>query len=165
MPICVSAFFNGGLTARKIILNTLAIMFFDTDNPIVKKCADAMMLEGMGKEEASQQAFREAWDMAGTDLEKCIAAHYIARQQPSPAEKLSWDERALGYAQQVTDDSIKEGYPSLYLNIAKGHEDLNNLDQARENYLLAQSFIAYLPDDGYGKMISAGIGQGIERVG
>ncbi len=140
-------------------------MFFDTDNSIVQKCADGMMLEGMGKQEASQQAFREAWDMAATDLEKCIAAHYIARQQSSAAEKLNWDEKALGYAQQVSDDSIKEGYPSLYLNIAKGHEDLNNPAQAREYYLLAQSFIPYLPDDGYGKMISAGIGQGLERMG
>lgn len=140
-------------------------MFFDTDNPIVKKCADAMMLEGIGQEAEARQAFTDAWNMATTDMEKCIAAHYIARQQPSAAEKLSWDERALGYAQQVADDNIREGYPSLYLNIAKGHEDLNNLAQARENYLLAQSFLQYLPEDGYGKMIRGGISQGIERVG
>lgn len=140
-------------------------MFFDTNNPIVRKCADGMMLEGAGQEAEARQAFSDAWNMATTDTEKCIAAHYIARQQPTPAEKLIWDERALGYAQQVTDDNIKEGFPSLYLNIAKGYEDLNNLAAARENYRLAQSFLQYLPEDGYGKMIKGGISQGLERMG
>jgi rifampin ADP-ribosylating transferase len=139
-------------------------MFFDTDNPIVKKCTDGMMLEGMGKEEDARKAFKDAWDMAGTDLEKCIAAHYLARQQASVADKLNWDEIALSHAHLANDEKIKEAYPSLYLNIAKGYEDLNNLAAAREYYLLAQSFIHYLQEDGYGKMIKAGIGKGIERI-
>jgi hypothetical protein len=140
-------------------------MFFDTNNPIVKKCADGMMLEGAGQEAEARRAFSDAWDMAATDLEKCIAAHYIARQQASLEDKLAWDKTALRHAQNISDEKIKEGFPSLYLNIAKGYEDLNNPGEARENYLLAQSFIQYLPEDGYGKMIRGGIGQGIERMG
>lgn len=55
-------------------------------------------------------------------------------------------------------------YPSLYLNIAKCHEDLHDLTKARENYRSALRFAAYLPDDGYSNMIKAGIANGIQRV-
>lgn len=145
-------------------LITFATMFFDTNNPIIKKCADGMMYEGIGQEAEARQSFLEAWEMASNDFEKCIAAHYIARQQGSPEKKLSWDQLALQHAHQVSDERVREGYPSLYLNIAKGYEDLEDPAQAQANYLLAQSYVQYLPDDGYGKMIKAGIAQGVERT-
>jgi rifampin ADP-ribosylating transferase len=55
-------------------------------------------------------------------------------------------------------------FPSLYLNIAKCYEDLNDLGNAKRNYELALSFSNLLPDDGYGNMIKGGIKNGIERV-
>lgn len=55
-------------------------------------------------------------------------------------------------------------YPSLYLNIGKRYEELNEIDHAKKNYQLALSFSNFLPGDGYGKMIKSGIANGIERV-
>jgi rifampin ADP-ribosylating transferase len=98
------------------------------------------------------------------NLEKFVAAHYVARHQETVGDKLKWDQTALQLALAINDDSVKSAYPSLYLNIAKGYEDLSDFREARKNYDLAFSFIDRLPDDGYRNMIKAGILNGIERV-
>ena len=61
-------------------------------------------------------------------------------------DKLKWDETALQLALKINDDTIKGAYPSLYLNIAKCYEDLNDFENARKNYQLALSFTNLLPD-------------------
>jgi tetratricopeptide (TPR) repeat protein len=139
-------------------------MDFDHNNPVIKLCADGMMLEGEGKPEEASALFQQAWQLASNDFEKFTAAHYVARHQGSIADKLKWDEVALNCALRIPGDEIKGTLPSLYLNIAKGYEDLNDFDKARENYHLAMSFTDFLPADGYGNMIRAGIAKGIERV-
>lgn len=139
-------------------------MLFDPNNPVVKLCARGMDLEGEGKPEEAYQLFQKAWNESSGDFEKFIAAHYIARQQKSTADKLTWDKTALDLALKINDDSMKANYPSLYLNIGKCYEDLNDFEKARENYQSALSFSDYLPNDGYGKMIKSGIENGIERV-
>ena len=98
------------------------------------------------------------------DFEKFTSAHYVARHQQSVEDKLKWDEIALISALQINDESMKASFPSLYLNIAKGYEDLQDFDQAIKNYHLAQSFIHFLPDDGYGQLVKNGITNGITRV-
>lgn len=139
-------------------------MQFDPENNIVKLCANGMQLEGEGKPAQAAQIFQQAWSEAATATERFIAAHYIARHQPTIADKLKWDETALQQALKVNTDEIKSVYPSLYLNIAKCYEDINDFDKAQINYQLALSFAPYLPDDGYGNMIKLGINKGIERV-
>ena len=110
------------------------------------------------------QLFLQAWNEAANDLEKFTAAHYVARHQKNVTEKLKWDETAVSFALKINDDQMKASYPSLYLNIAKCHEDLNDFANARKNYELALSFTAFLPADGYGNMIRSGIENGIKRV-
>lgn len=139
-------------------------MQLDTNNKIVKLCADGMALEGQGQEKEALKLFRQAWDEATNNLEKFVAAHYVARHQETVGDKLKWDQTALQLALAINDDSVKSAYPSLYLNIAKGYEDLSDFREARKNYDLAFSFIDRLPDDGYRNMIKAGILNGIERV-
>ena len=139
-------------------------MQFDPNNPIVKLCARGMELEGEAKPDEAAKVFQQAWDEASGNLEKFIAAHYVARHQNSVADKLRWDEIALGMALKINDESIKGAYPSLYLNIAKCYEDLKDFIKARENYLLAQKFESFLFGDGYGNMVRAGIANGIERT-
>ncbi|HVV55170.1 MAG TPA: hypothetical protein VHC47_07595 [Mucilaginibacter sp.] len=139
-------------------------MEFDPGNPVIRLCADGMMLEGEGKQEEAAKLFNRAWEQAADDFEKFTAAHYVARHQDSVAGKLQWDETALGHAQKVDDENMKATYPSLYLNIAKGYEDLGDSANALKNYELAKEFSAFLADDGYGNMIRAGIGNGINRV-
>lgn len=139
-------------------------MLFDPDNNVVKLCAQGMDEEGKGKDDKAMMLFLQAWNEAANNFEKFIAAHYVARQQKTVADKLKWDETALGLALKINDDEMKGSYPSLYLNIAKCYEDLKDLDHAKKNYQLALSFSNSLLDDGYGKMIKSGIVNGIDRI-
>lgn len=139
-------------------------MQFDQNNNVVKLCAQGMDMEGKSKPEDASKLFLQAWNEATNDFEKFTAAHYVARHQKSVADKLKWDETALQLALKINDDTIKGTYPSLYLNIAKCYEDLNDIDNARTNYQLALSFSHLLANDGYGNMIRNGIKNGIKRV-
>lgn len=75
-----------------------------------------------------------------------------------------WDETALDMALRTNDDNLASNYPSLYLNIAKGYEDLEDFHNAKMNYELALSFTHLLSEDGYGRMIQSGINNGINRL-
>src|SRR5205823_9088 len=77
---------------------------------------------------------------------------------------LEWDQTALKHALKIDDESIKETLPSLYLNIGKCYEDLNDFDNAKSNYQAAFSFATFLPDNGYGNMIKKGIINGLQRT-
>lgn len=123
-----------------------------------------MEAEGLGHEEEALNLFTQAWNDSSTDFEKFTSAHFMARHQNTVSEKLKWDERALEHAGRVNDESVKTAYPSLYLNIGKCHEDLNDFELARVFYLKGYDHLGFLPDDGYGKMIRSGIISGIERI-
>ena len=139
-------------------------MQFDPNNSIIKLCADGMSLEGQGKKEEANNLFQQSWNEAANDFEKFTAAHYVARHQQTVEDKLKWDQTALEFAVKINDHGIKETYPSLYLNLARCYEDLNDFDNAKKNYELAVAFTGFLPDDGYGNMIKSGVANGISRV-
>jgi tetratricopeptide (TPR) repeat protein len=139
-------------------------MQFDAGNKIVKLCADGMAAEGLGREDEALNLFTSAWNESSSDFEKFTSAHFVARHQKTVSEKLIWDERALDHASKINDGSLNSSLPSLLLNIGKCHEDLNNFELARDYYLRANSFINFLSDDGYGKMIKSGISAGLIRI-
>ncbi len=138
-------------------------MLFNPDNRVVQLCARGMEMEGQGRPDEAARLFDEAWNLAANDFEKFTAAHYVARHQPRVEEKLNWDKTALYHALQINDDSAKPFLPSLLLNIGKCYEDLNDLSNAHVAYTKALSFIAFLPEGGYGEMIKAGIENGLRR--
>lgn len=105
-----------------------------------------MEMEENGKPEEAGKLFLRGWDEATSDFEKFLAAHYVARHQKTVSDKLHWLETALKFALQINDDAVKSAFPSLYLNIAKCYEDLNNADKAKENVDLALSY-QYNPSD------------------
>ena len=139
-------------------------MNFDPQNKVVQLCASGIEQEGKGLPEEAAKLYNEAWAMAANDIEKFTAAHYVARQQATTSDKLTWDKIALQHALNIEDDSVKPVLPSLYLNIGKCYEDLRDQDKAKENYLAALSFIDWLPDDGYGNMIRAGITKALGEI-
>lgn len=139
-------------------------MSFDPSNKIVQLCGQGMLLEGEGKNKEAKECFQSAWEQATNDFERFTAAHYLARQQNTTNEKLDWDLKALELALGLNDEKLKGAYPSLYLNIAKGYEDLKEYQKAKENYQLAQSYTNHLLDDGYGNMIKGGIENGLRRI-
>jgi tetratricopeptide (TPR) repeat protein len=139
-------------------------MQFDPDNKIVQLCAKGMEMELAKKPNEAKALFLLAWDEAATDFEKFTAAHYVARHQSSVADKLKWDETALAFAFKIDDPDMKANYPSLYLNIAKGYEDLNDFERAAQHYQTALSFADDLPENSYGQIIKSGIQNGLARV-
>jgi rifampin ADP-ribosylating transferase len=115
-------------------------MEFNPNNNIVKLCLQGMGKEDEGKPEEAVELFLQAWKEAENDTEKFISAHYLVRHQKSASEKLKWLETALQLALKINGDTVNSALPSLYSNIAKCHEELNDPDKARENHELADSF-------------------------
>jgi tetratricopeptide (TPR) repeat protein len=115
-------------------------MEFNPNNNIIKLCVQGMDMEAEGKPEEASGLFLQAWNEAGDDLEKFIAAYYVARHQKDVSDRLKWLETALQFALKINDDAVKSAFPSLYSNIAKCYEDLNDSDNAKKNYESAISF-------------------------
>lgn len=99
-----------------------------------------MDLEDKNKPEQAKEIFLQAWDQAVNDFEKFLAAYYAARHQETVSDRLNWLETALQAALKVNDDAVKSAFPSLYLNIARCYEELNNPDLAKKNSDLAIAF-------------------------
>ena len=136
----------------------------DVSNPVVKLCAQGMEEEGKGNVEEVAELFARAWAQSSNDFESCIAAHYVARHQPTPELTLHWNQLALDCAHRVQDSSVDEFFPSLYLNLGKSLEDLGSTDQAREMYEHAGGKIICLPAGAYRDIIQDGIRRGLVRV-
>ncbi len=54
----------------------------------------------------------------------------------------------MQFALKINNDTVKSAFPSLYINIAKCYEDLNDPDKAKKNYELAASYKDKLTDKG-----------------
>ena len=63
--------------------------------------------------------------------------------------KLSWDARALELAFKSGETTMKALYLSLFLNVAKCYEDMQQPDRALANYLSGLVYCSHLPDDSY----------------
>ena len=107
-----------------------------------------MGMEEKNNPEEASKLFLQAWNEATNDSERFISAHHVVRHQKNASAKLKWLEVALQFALRINDDTVKSAYPSLYSNIAKCHEDLNDPDKAKQNYELANSFKHVLSDKG-----------------
>ena len=115
-------------------------MEFNPNNNIVKRCLQGINMEEKGNPEEASKLFLQAWNEATNDFEKFIAAHYVARHQKNVPDKLKWLETALQYGLKINDDTVKSAFPSLYLNIAKCYEDLNDPVKAKINHEASLSF-------------------------
>ncbi|MEI4884353.1 hypothetical protein Q8G49_29745, partial [Klebsiella pneumoniae] len=78
-------------------------------------CVQGMECESSGRLEEASRLFTTAWIQSADHLERCIAAHYVARHQKEPVHALLWNQRSLDHANAVGDDRVREFYPSLYL--------------------------------------------------
>jgi len=123
-------------------------MEFNPNNNVIKLCVQGMDMEGKGKAEEASRIFLQAWNEAINNFEKFTAAYYVARHQNSVRDKLKWLETSLQFALKINDVTVKGAFPSLYSNIAKCYEDLNDLDNAKKNREFANSFTGDPSDNG-----------------
>ncbi|HUZ61162.1 MAG TPA: NAD(+)--rifampin ADP-ribosyltransferase [Hanamia sp.] len=114
-------------------------MEFSPFNNVVKLCLQGMGMEEKGKPEEAYKLFLQGCNEATNDFEKFLTAHYIARHQKTVSDKLHWLQTTLQFALKVNDNIVKSAFPSLYLNIAKCYQDLNEPIKAKEYADLAIS--------------------------
>jgi hypothetical protein len=114
-------------------------MEFNPNNNIVKLCLQGMDLEEKSNPVEASKLFMQGWNEATNDFEKFLAAHYVARHQKTVYDKLNWLETTLQHALKVNDNTVKSAFPSLYLNIAKCYQYLNEHIKAKEYSDLAIS--------------------------
>lgn len=109
----------------------------DPNNPVIKLCIDGTRAEFEGRVADAQAIYQQAWDTAQDDYEACIAAHYVARHQATPAETLRWNQLALARADAVDDERVQGFYGSLYLNLGHFYELVGDQTAAQRYYALA----------------------------
>jgi hypothetical protein len=109
----------------------------DPDNLVIKLCIDSTRAEFEGRLDHAYMLALQAWEAAKDDYEACVAAHYVARYQKSPEERLRWNQEALDRANSVKDHRVDDFYPSLYLNMGHSYELLGNEIEAKRYYDLA----------------------------
>ncbi len=136
----------------------------DPDNPIVKLCVEGMEEEGRGNLSGAARLFEQAWANSTSDFERCIAAHYVARHQPTSELALHWNQVAIDCAGRVERSGVAGFFPSLYLNLGKSHEDLGNAAEARRLYQCTAENLSCLPDGSYREIVQDGIHRGLLRT-
>lgn len=136
----------------------------DPNNPVVKLCTAGMEAEGAGRMADAATLFAQAWETARDDYEACIAAHYVARHQPDADRTLHWNQVALDRARQVRDGRAAAFLPSLYLNLGRAFETMDDLTAARACYTQAQTHLVALPGDGYSNWVRAGVTRALART-
>jgi rifampin ADP-ribosylating transferase len=123
-------------------------MEFNPANKVVKLSLQGLQMEEQGKLEEAAKLFLHAWNEAEDDLEKFIAAHYVARHQKNVPDKLQWLETALHFALTINNDSVNSALPKLYSDIANLYDFLNNAEMAQKNYELANLYKVNPSDKG-----------------
>src|ERR1044072_813211 len=108
-------------------------MEFNPNNNVIKLCILGMGMEKTGDPAEASKLFLQAWNEATNDFEKFTAAYYVARRQQTVRVKLKWLETSLQFALRINDEAVKAAFPSLYSNIAKCYEQLDDFDNAKRN--------------------------------
>lgn len=136
---------------------------------VMSRISAAIERSQSGDREGARQLFSALWKELSPDgdpFHRCTLAHYMADVQDDPREELLWDLRALEAAELVTDErarryhetlSIRGFLPSLHLNLAEDYRKLGDVARAREHVNRARASAEALGEDGYGKMLRAGI--------
>ena len=71
-------------------------MSIDPNNPVVALCAAGMAIEGDSS--AARALFEQAWEARRDDYDASIAAHFLARHQPTIESRLHWNVLAARVA-------------------------------------------------------------------
>ena len=134
----------------------------DPTNRVVALCAAGMALEGPPSD--AMRLFEEAWASRNDDFEAAIAAHYVARHQPTPEHTLYWNALAVHHAELVLDRRAEGFLASLYLNLSDAHEKVGDRESAAMAVKRAAMHLDHLPAGGYRELVASGIRRLAERL-
>ena len=81
-------------------------MSLDPNNPIVRLCVEGLACETNHRFEDALSLYMQAWNQSSDDFERCISAHYVARQQKSVQDALRWNMESLARANAVKNTGI-----------------------------------------------------------
>ncbi len=123
-------------------------MEFSPFNPIVKLCIQGMEMEEKDQPAEAARIFQKAWDEAGDDFEKFLAAHYLARHQASVANELNWLETALQFATKLNSVAANSALPALHQKIARCYESIGDSARAKEHSAISMSYQSNPTDKG-----------------
>ena len=140
------------------------MLLFDSDNPVVKLCAAGMQVDG--EPDKALVLFEQAWAARRDDFDASIAAHFVARHQPTPYAALEWNERALEHALALDGDRAAPLLPSLHLNVAESYRTTGRPDQAEAHARAGLRALEHLSGaDGYYQFVKAGLDRLLLRLG
>ncbi len=106
-------------------------------------------MEAEGDPAAAHALFVQAWEARRDAYDACIAAHYLARHQPSLAMELHWNRVAVEEAGRVEDGRAEPLLASLYLNLADSHRRAGDPERSSAAAELADAALAHLEPGGY----------------
>jgi hypothetical protein len=135
---------------------------FDPSNPVIALCIAGMQIEG--ESDRARVLFEQAWAARVDDFDASVAAHFLARHQPTPADTLHWNAVALRHADALGDDRARELLPSLCLNLGDSYLAAGRVDEARTLATRASATLAALPPGGYAELVRGGIERLHQRV-
>ena len=130
-------------------------MPLDPTNPVVALCAEGMAIEGDAV--AARALFEKAWEIRSDDFDAAVAAHFLARHQPTPELTLHWNALALDHAARVDDGRAQELLASLYLNLGDSHRVLGNRHDASLAVEQARVALRHVEAGGYRDFVTMGI--------
>ena len=148
------------LFSQLVRFPTLANLSSDTftidgDSEVARSCAAGMNVDG--DPAAAHALFIQAWELRRDDYEASIAAHFVARHQPSPEQSLHWNQLAVNHAKTVEDDRAQSLFASLYLNLGESLRVLGRYSEALAAATRGLSFLEYLPAGGYRDFVESGL--------
>jgi hypothetical protein len=136
--------------------------FIDPTNPVVALCAEGMAAEGTPAE--ARRLFERAWAARRDDFDAAVAAHFLARHQPTPEETLRWNALAVRHAEAVADGRAAGLLASLYLNLGDAQANVGDRAKAAESARRAADHLAAVPPGGYRDFVALGVRRLATRV-
>jgi hypothetical protein len=152
-----------GVLASHLLSLDGVTLDIDPTNPVVALCAEGMALEGTPAE--ARPLFERAWAARRDDYDAAIAAHFLARHQPTPADTLHWNALAVQHAEAVPDGRATGFLASLYLSLGDAHANVGDIAASVDAVRRAADHLSALPPGGYREFVAMGIRRLAARVG
>lgn len=140
-------------------------MTLDTSNPVIQLCDQGMAAETEGDTAVAARLFQQAWELSSNDYDRAVAAHYLARHQPTDVDVLHWTRVAVQNAEQADRTQTSELLPSLYLNLAASYVRAQDFDAAQRTYFQAADTLHSITDLTYAASIRIAIATGLQATG